>query len=258
MKPYLTPEARRKAVYDFVAGCYNQTTKITDYAPLTASMNDAINPLNLLIKMEKTGEESYQDGTVLFGMLVNKKRKNGLYSDDDAKSYVDHLMHIVLGSVPETEEKIGLANEQLFSIMGILRENIEKDSRVTYILETQWAEEFERYEKALEEYGHEAERRLDSRDADLSMLTKELQELWDEIKTQGENFQSQLKKEHGEIREVDESVMNALEKIIDWQRKYEPCLKELNAEYEERNEKLNKVFKEGDSSGSKREPKGKN
>lgn len=235
MKPFLTSAQRTKTVYDFVVGCYNQTTKIKDYKLLTQIMNDKPSQIQPIIILEKTGTEPFMDDSISFNKQT-KYRRNGLYSDDDARKYMDYLMQIVFGSIPEKDEKkISQANDQLFYIIGILRDHIDKDKCAAYIMESSWREELEIYEEQLKKQQKDFERRFDELSHDFKKIN--------EIKESTGDLEEQLQKQQHEVEQMDERIMDVLEKIRNWQKLYEPYLKEELQQYNEDKEKLDHALK---------------
>jgi hypothetical protein len=234
MKPFLTPAQRTKAVYDFAAGCYNQTTKIKDYKLLTQIMNDKTSNLQPIIILERTGTQQYMDDSISFNKQVSYRR-NGQYSDDDSRKYVDYLIQVVFGSIPEKEERIAQANEQLFYIIGVLRDCIDKDNCTAYIMENRWRDDFEKYEYRLKEQREDFERKLDNQSHDFKQI--------DELKESIDGFEEQLHKQQLEVEQMNERIMDVLEKIRNWQKLYEPCLKEQIQQYNEHKKRIDNVLK---------------
>ena len=81
-------------------------------------MNDKTSHLQPITILERTGGEPYIDTISTYTTFNTqpvkiKYRPNGTFSDADTRKYVDYLLQVVLGSIPQEDEIITQANEQL-------------------------------------------------------------------------------------------------------------------------------------------------
>lgn len=132
MTPILTDQQRKTAVTEFVTCRLNGKVKITDYSSLVSYLNDK--NINMLCDLKNTGTMTVRDGS--YG--ATKIIPSGKYTESDARLYFDWLMQVASGSADVSKKLEWKAIDQLFSLLFIMREEIQMAKDVQLIEPYDW------------------------------------------------------------------------------------------------------------------------
>ena len=141
MKPLFSDEERSQANKNFIIARYQHRARISSYYSIVTYLDD--NRIIPICSLNRSGNkiDIYKNG-------VYVGAKQG-YSAGDACVYFEHLVAVVSGAEPASEEMIKIANDQLFQIIHILGSNIEMDKNVHLLEPYDWMNLFSDFDERL-------------------------------------------------------------------------------------------------------------
>jgi hypothetical protein len=161
-------EERKQAVRNFSASSYDNQVHIKSYHKLALFLDDQrIIPLCKLMKSEK--ESTVSD----YGVLTEHH-----YTDADAEKYFEWLVAVVNETEKVTDSVKKQAHDQLFRILYVMKEDIERDKNLQLIAPYNWQNLFMSFDDRLTEI----QRIIDKGDKDTIEVLKSLLQLVTENK----------------------------------------------------------------------------
>jgi hypothetical protein len=218
MKPLASDEDRKTTVAIFANGCYDGTIKITDFHPMLTYLNG--HHIKILYeKLPKTEEHRIYTTSGEYYDSRSAQHYNAYYSysASDAELYLEWLISVVRGSEKVSEDTISEAYNQLDKFILALRDVTGYNKPVILMKPYDWVQRLAQFEKDTSE----------TIKSEVTKITDMLEE-WDyTIRGYDETLQKICKT----LDERTKSMVEPLEQILTWMKKYSPTLDALENEY---------------------------
>ena len=137
--PELSYAERKQAVRNFIVSSIHNQVHIRTYHRLAMFLDD--NRIKLLFPLKKSGEER----TVSYDVVKVKQ----WYTDSDAEKYFEWLVAVVNDTENVGDDVKTQAYDQLFRLLYVMREDMEKDKNVQLIAPYDWQELFRSFDFGL-------------------------------------------------------------------------------------------------------------
>ena len=206
MKPKYSEEDRYKIVMNFISLRGKGKVPIFDFSPLIRYL-DGITPLH---EIKKTGCKEVFDGGIRMPVFPNTHTASSTkvvpcYGKEDAEEYFNWLIWIITADEKATEETRKEAVSQLFLFIFALRDNIRVNLDDFLKVRFDWERKVITLKNALKE-----------------------------VKVKVDNIERYNDAEHSDLKDnlekETEKISDALEKIGNWQKYYQPYLDGLEEE----------------------------
>lgn len=135
----LSDSERKQAVRNFIVSSYHNQIHIRTYHRLAMFLTD--DRIVLLCPLKKSGKENYYEDS--------QYKTKYWYTDEDAEKYFEWLIAVVNGTENAKVDVEKQAYDQLFRLLYVMREDMQRDKNVELIAPYDWQKLFHSFDMEL-------------------------------------------------------------------------------------------------------------